>query len=318
MILNLLLVNQCRLADARTRCGRAGEAVPLLQQALSRSTARVEPENVDYARMLLADAWMEAGVADDERIRLLLEESLACCRGRLKRRPLLMALAVEMERRARPGCPDPLEPVSDELDAVVAASAEPLDPEIPIRASLARAAYRLARGDAEASRREAELAAAAARSHGAAAFEARAKSVLARALARLGRDEEARAATVAGRELLSEAASRIENEAVRADLLRRPAFAALQEEEPTAGREADRRLSALYDMIRVAELRDRSRRRSSRRSSTWRCARSSAERGMILLKEEGETAAARSSPSGSREDSRRRPCGTPSRTAGAW
>jgi serine/threonine-protein kinase PknK len=284
---NLLLVDQCRLADARIRCGRAGEAVPLLQEALGRPTTRVEPENADYARMLLAYAWMETGATEDGRVRALLEECLARCRGRSKRRPLLMALAIEMERRARPGCQDPFEPASKELDAVVASSSEPLDPEIRIRRSLARAAWRLARGDAEGARGEAEEAVEAARSGGAPAFEARARAALSCALERAGREEEARQALREGRRLLSEAAGRIASEEVRADFLRCPAFAPLAEEAAAVARGADRRLLALYDMIRTLNS-ETDPEALLEAILDMALGAVGAERGMILLKEDRE------------------------------
>ncbi len=286
---NLLLVDQCRLAEARIRSGRAGDAVPLLQEALGRPLSRVEPENADYARMLLADAWMEAGNADESRVRVLLEESLANCRGRSKRRPLLMALAVELERRARPGCPDPFEPVSLELDALAAAGAEPLDPEIGIRSALARAAWRLGRGDADTARSLASEAAEAARRAGAAAFAARAQALLARALDLLGLEEASGAALREGRNLLAEAAARISDEELRAAFLLRPAFAPLEERERAAGRAADRRLRALYDMIRTLNSEtDPEALLETILDMALRAVE--AERGMILLKEDRDGA----------------------------
>jgi serine/threonine-protein kinase PknK len=292
---NLLLVNQCRLADARIRCGRAGEAVSLLQEALGRPMTRVEPENADYTRMLLAYAWMETGAGDEGRVRALLEECLARCRGRSKRRPLLMALAIELERRARPGCQDPFEPTSLEIDAVAAASATPLDPEIRIRRSLARAAWRLTRGDAAGARREAEEAVEAARAGGAPAFEARARGQLSLALDRLGREEEAREALREGRRLLSEAGSRIASEEVRAAFLRSPAFAGLAEDEAAAvARGADRRLLTLYDMIRTLNS-ETDPEALLEAILDMALAAVGAERGMILLKEDREGAVAEES-----------------------
>jgi hypothetical protein len=97
---NLILVNRCALADAWIRCGRAGRAVAVLRETLEMPLAKVEPENADYARMLLANAWLEAGGGDEAHVRALLEETLARCRERRKRRPWLMGLVIEMERRA--------------------------------------------------------------------------------------------------------------------------------------------------------------------------------------------------------------------------
>ena len=69
----LALVGDARVADALVRCGRAGDAAVRLRRALARPLERVEPESADYARMLLAGAWMEAPRCDDEAVRTLLE-----------------------------------------------------------------------------------------------------------------------------------------------------------------------------------------------------------------------------------------------------
>jgi tetratricopeptide (TPR) repeat protein len=137
---NLLLAARARLADALVRCGRAGEAVAALRETLDGPLEQAEPDNVDYARMLLAGAWLETGGAGGDAPRRLLEECLDGCRRRRKHRTWAMALVFEMERRVAPGCPDPLEPVVRELESVLAASPEPLDPEVHVRAALARAA----------------------------------------------------------------------------------------------------------------------------------------------------------------------------------
>ena len=149
---NLILVNRCGLSDARIRCGRAGEAVAALRQSLDMPLAQVEPEIVDLARMLLADAWMESGGGDDQEVRALLSGSLARCRARGKRRALLMGLVIEMERRARPDCVDPFEQVRAEFDVSASGEGEPVEPEIRIRAALASAAYHAARGAVDAAR----------------------------------------------------------------------------------------------------------------------------------------------------------------------
>ena len=247
---NLIVVNRCGLSDARIRCGRAGEAVSALRQTLDMPLTQVEPEIVDYVRMLLADALIESGGGDDE-IRALLTRSLEGCRGRGKRRAWMMALVIEMERRARPDSAEPFEQVRAEFDAVVGGVVEPVEPEIRIRALLATSAFHLARGAPVAARQDAADAAAAARASGYLAFEARACSQLAEALERAGEAPEADAAADAGRRLLQEAAGRIENEAIRADFLDRPVYARLRSVGTASVRRSQARLLTLYDMIRV-------------------------------------------------------------------
>ncbi len=248
---NLILVNRCGLADARIRCGRAGLAVVGLRQTLEMPLSQVEPENVDYARMLFANARMEAGGGDDREIRPLLERSLARCRERGKRRAWLMGLVIEMERRARPDSIDSFEPVRAEFDAVASSAGEPPDAEIRIRAAVAASAFHLARGDAEAARLRAAEAAEIASAHGYVAFEARASVHVAMALERVGREREAHAMVEEGRRLLDLAAQRIEDGGVRADFLDRPVYAALRRSEAPEDRLSRSRLSTLYDMIQV-------------------------------------------------------------------
>jgi len=248
---NLIVVNRCGLSDARIRCGRAGDAVTGLRQALELPLDQVEPEIVDYARMLLADAWMESGGGDDDAIRELLLRSLAGCRSRGKRRAWLMGLVIEMERRARPGTPEPFEETRAEFDAVVGAAGEPVEPEIRIRAALAASAFHLARAAATHAREHALEAVAAARAAGRLAFEARATAQLAQALERGGLETEADAAAAEGRRLLERAAARIEDPKVRADFLERSVYAGLRETATAGARRSGTRLSTLYDMIRV-------------------------------------------------------------------
>ena len=248
---NLILVNRCGLSDARIRCGRAGEAVSGLRQALELPLSQVEPEIADLARMLLADAWMESGGGDDRDIRALLTRALAGCRERGKRRAWLMGLVIEMERRARPGCADPFEQIRAEFDGVLGEEGEPVEPEIRIRAALASAAYHAARGAIDAARAHAMEAGTAASASGSLAFEARAAAQLAAALERAGQEREADAVVQQGRRLLDRAAARIGDEAVRADFLDRPVYAGLRASGSAGARRSETRLATLYDMIRV-------------------------------------------------------------------
>ena len=286
---NLVLVNHCRLADARIRCGRAGEAMVLLRDTLDLPLARVEPENVDYARMLLAEAWMEAGGTDDATVKALLDESLARCRARPKQRALLAALVIEMERRARRGCEDPFEPIGMQFAAAVE---EGTDAELRIRADLARAARHLNRGSLADARAAAERAAQHARRAATPAFEARARALLAEALRGLGDDARAAEAVEAGRRLLDEAAGRIRDPAMRADFLKRETFAGLRRGPSPGGEKDQGRLLALYEMIRALNSEtDPDALLESILDMALRAA--GAERGMIFLRdgsEDGEPA----------------------------
>lgn len=248
---NLVLVDRTRLADAWIRCGRAGEALAHLRELLDGPLDQAEPDNVDYARMLLAHAWIESGASANEAPRRLLEECLAGCRRRRKPRVWAMALVFEMERRAAPGCTDPVAPVLREFEAVAAGSAEPMDAEILARAALARAADALERGDLAEAEGAARAAERIANDAGFLAYAARASALLAGALERTGRPREAGAAREAGAKKLGEAAARIEDEAIREGFLARRVYAPLRRDRSQQASRKEDRLAALYDMIRA-------------------------------------------------------------------
>jgi transcriptional regulator with GAF, ATPase, and Fis domain len=84
------------------------------------------------------------------------------------------------------------------------------------------------------------------------AFAARAHALLAEAQTRSGHSQEGKKSIERGRELLEEAANRIEDEQVRSDFLNHPAYASLRTKGSKAiSRAGDDRLLAIYDMIRV-------------------------------------------------------------------
>jgi transcriptional regulator with GAF, ATPase, and Fis domain len=288
---NLVLVNHCRLGEAKIRCGSPGEAVALMRETLSRPLNRAEPENVDYARMLLAEAWMESGGGDEAGIASLMEQTLTRCRRLRKMRTLLMGLAIEMKRRARPECGDPFDPVSDEFDAASERAGASVDAEIVIRAAIARTMHRLRRGDALAATASAAEAAELAAERAATAFEAEAQGLLAEASARLGMEEEAERARDRGRARLAEAARRIGSDEARDAFVRRPVFAPLARRDILSDRHNHGRLVALYDMIRA--LNSETETESLLETILDMALRVvGAERGMILLKSD-ETGAGR-------------------------
>ena len=248
---NLILVNRCALADARIRCGRAGASAAGLARALEADLRQVEPENLDYARMLLADARIESAAGDPGDVADLLARTLAGCRARGKTRSWLMALVIEMERRARADATDPFEPVAHEWDAVAQKAAAPIEPEIEIRAALARAAFALTRGDPGDAGRHARRGVEIARDAGWPAFEARACARWSEALARAGEESRADEVAARGRALLDTASRRIDEPAARADFLARGVYAPLREASRARERRSEGRLGALYDMIRV-------------------------------------------------------------------
>jgi transcriptional regulator with GAF, ATPase, and Fis domain len=283
---NLVLVNHCRLGESMIRCGTPGEAVALMRETLNRPLARAEPENVDYARMLLAEAWMESGGGDESGIAALMEQTLSDCRRRRKGRALLMALAIEMKRRARPECNEPSGSIRDEFDAELSRTGPQVDPEILIRAAIARATDHLGRGDLRAAVDQATEAVSLAAERGATAFEAEAHALLAETYERLGLDDEAEQARSSGRERLAEAARLIRTDAPRDAFVRRRVFTSLARRDVLSDRHNQGRLVALYDMIRALNSETDA---DSLLESILDMALNvvGAERGMILLKSDG-------------------------------
>ena len=185
------MVDRCRVAEASICCGRPAEAAELLRDALRGAGEQIEPDIVDTARMLLAHALMEVPGADDEAIALPLARSLEGFRQRRKTPRLLMALVIELERRALVGIQDPFEPVHMEFEALASASDQGPDPEIRLRADLARGTWFLRRGNATAARDEARSAARLADDADLPIQAARARSLLGQALDQLGKADEA-------------------------------------------------------------------------------------------------------------------------------
>jgi len=198
-----------------------------------------------------------------------------------------MALVFELERRVAGGAVEPAEPVLQELESVSQAGPEPPDAEIVVRSALARSQERLARGDPAAAERAAEEAARAADGAGFVAYGARARALRAKALERLGRFHEANRSRSEGRTLLDRAAARIADESVRSGFLSRPVYAPLREEEGSSVTGENRRLAALYEMIRTLNSEsDPDALVETILDLALQASR--ATRGMILLRDEGE------------------------------
>ena len=246
-----LLVNRCHGADARIRCGRAAGAVTELRELLDGPLDRAEPQNVDYARMVLADAMMHSERGSDAAVRDLLDGCRRRARRRRLARPYLFSIVLELERRARPGCADAFDAAWGEYENVAREAGDGAEAEIVVRAQLARGAWSLQNGSYE-------IAASAAgevlrRSMGPAgqAFQARACALRAQALDRLGRESEAKEALADGRTRLESVLERIDDDDVRRDFAAQAVWAPLAEESFLTSRDNHARLLALYDMLRV-------------------------------------------------------------------
>ncbi len=248
---NRLMVDGCRVAEASIAAGRPAEAVERLREILATEEGRVEPDILDFAHLVLAHALLEVPGADDRSIATPLQRATSGFRERRKVRPLLLSLAFELERRARPGIRDPFEPAQLEFEALAAGNEEAVETDVRLRADLARAAWMLQRGNASGARDEARSAARVADGAELPDVAARAYGLLGRALEQSGDATGAGEAFSTGANRLDRAAERIADSAVRRTFLERPVFRELRSRGPALSGENERRLFALYDMIRA-------------------------------------------------------------------
>jgi Nif-specific regulatory protein len=244
-----VLAASCRLAELSRRCGRSDRAEALLRDALGRVDAETPEALTAVARVLLASAMLESPSTEPDTPRLLLERALVTLRGCDQGWALFPGLVVELERLESTGS-ESAETAACELEARAERESEDLDVELRIRVLLARSRLRARRGDAEAARGPAERAVELGAAAGRPLCEISARVALRAALSRHGQREAASRCLDAARSLLDTLAQAIGDEKLREDLLGRRELRALRR-TPSFEVGADRRLTALYEMIRV-------------------------------------------------------------------
>jgi transcriptional regulator with GAF, ATPase, and Fis domain len=237
-------------ADVLLLCGRTSEAAAEIRTNLEEVPEDLDPARLSGLTAALALTLLEQGDGDPVEIASLLEDSMRLARQRRARLALLSALSIEMVRRTMPGCEDPFDPVRTEFDAVLASGATPPHPDVLIRVDHTRAVSLLRRGNPQSAVQAARAAIEHAERLGQPGEAAATLAVLAEALEAAGAFEASTDARARGRRYLNDAAERIADPDIRRDYLRRPAFRAYREGAP-GDRAADRRLHALYDMIRA-------------------------------------------------------------------
>ncbi len=197
-----------------------------------------------------------------------------------------MALVLEMERCARPGATGPFDPVRMEFDAVRERAVRDPDPEILIRADLARAGSLLVRGNLAGAGSLARSAAEQAGERKLPGYRARAFALLAAVRRSQGDMEKAKAASQEGLRFLEEAAGRIQDPKVREDYRNQPCF---QDLLLSPGRSvqgaAETKLKVLYEMIRSMNSADDPE-ELLQTILDMALQAVQAERGMILLRDE--------------------------------
>ncbi len=282
---DLLLAAQSRLAETFQRCGRPSGAVSLLREALRDRLDATSSTLTDVARVLLAGALLEESSEQAGTSRLLLEQAMPGLR-RQQEDLRVLALVTELERAALREDTDCFEPALIELDALRRQAT--LDPELVVRAELARAELALRRGDTATALEACRAGLAGGEGSGSALQRAAVPAMLGRALAVGGDAADAEAAARQAREALEQGCARVADPEVVRDLRTRAAYRIAVPAPPVAAG-ADRRLSTLYEMIRAINSEpDLDALLESILDMALRAV--GAERGMILLKGEGADA----------------------------
>ena len=266
-------------AETLMDAGRPGEAIPILTRHVERPLAGTPEMWIRYPRMALARAFVVSESEAPADIRRLLDGTLAVFR---QKGPFvhLDALIHELIWRNTEDCPDPVQPVLEEAEVLLARA----DKELPEAGrTLLRLQMALARIGSGQFDGAVGLLRDVAPAPGVPLIPhtfGRVQFALADALAALGRTEEAKACRLAGNELIQEAANRIVDPDWRRDFLDQPMIRKLLATIPKPSE--TRRIEALYDMIRA--LNSESDPEALLESSLDMAMKAvDAERGMILL-----------------------------------
>ena len=192
-----------------------------------------------------------------------------------------------MERRVLPDCADPFEPVAARYDELLAEHHESFEPPYKLRAELARIRYLVDAGQVDDAETKAAEAISYADEKDLPDLGARAHALLSEIRRTAGRLADAENELERGRELLRQAAERIEDEDMRRDFLDRRVYRALRPSATVGSTTGEERLLAIYEMIRALNSEtDPELMLESTLDMALKVVR--AERGMILLRDDGE------------------------------
>jgi transcriptional regulator with GAF, ATPase, and Fis domain len=273
-------------AQALARCGRTSQAAALVESTLGLPHDEVDPVTVEGVRLALAEARMASAQPDESLVESSVRGSLEGARRWRDPDTLLWALVLELERRARPGVDEPLEPVREELDELNRRGGSWAQPLQVLRADLAAAQRALVDDDLEQAERRAREVALAAERLDQPALGAHAGVILADALERMGDQARAGEAEETGRRQLEQARLRIDDPELARGFAERPVFRRLRQPAGLATSSINRKLVALYDMIRTLNsVTDPDALLESILDMALEVVR--ADRGMILLRDAG-------------------------------
>jgi transcriptional regulator with GAF, ATPase, and Fis domain len=238
-------------AQALSRCGRCSEAEALLESTLRLPDQKVDLVMVESVRLALAEARMLGRRPDETKIEASVHEALEGARRWRDPDTLLWALTLEAERRARPGVEEPVEPVRAELDGLTQRGGAWSQPLWTLRADLADARRHISDERLDEALQRASGAAALAERLEQPALGAEAHALLAEVLEHRGDDQGAHREDQVGRRLLDEAGRRIDDAELARGFAERRPFRRLRQPAGLATSSINRRLVALYDMIRT-------------------------------------------------------------------
>jgi Nif-specific regulatory protein len=279
-----LLSSRLSEANALVLAGRPAEAASKLEEILKRMSD-VEVDFEGFVKLTLAEARLGTPEPDDDRIGELLSGVLRGA-GEQKKQ-LLGALLLEMERRILPACGEPFEPIRAEYDRQLEQHGESFEPPYRSRGELAKIRHLIDAGLLVEAERTAVAAASYQEEKDLPDHAARSYALLAEIQEETGRFEQADRSMAKGRMLLEQAAGRIEDRVLRRDFLDRPVFRALRESEQRGSARGEKRLLAIYEMIRALNSEtDPESILESTLDMALRVVR--AERGMILQRGEGD------------------------------
>jgi Nif-specific regulatory protein len=283
----LALASRLERVDALLAVGRPVEAADLVRSALTTwPWHQLSPTKARLALITLSEAEIASPVHDENKIRGDLERTLQTCRALGKPGVLAAALLVEMERRSRPQFLESIDSLREEFDLLIRQQGANSDPRIEVRADLALASNLFHGAKLEAASDAARAAAEKADELGTLDLQAVALALHGEILDELGLVEERDRVLSRGKQRFMEAAERIEDPDFRNDFLNRPEFKRLRPSPGSTAEPADRRLLALYDMIRALNS-ETDPEALLEASLDMALEVVGAERGMILLREPG-------------------------------
>ncbi|MDH3786653.1 MAG: sigma 54-interacting transcriptional regulator, partial [Acidobacteriota bacterium] len=247
----LQLVAATARAQALVRCGRTYEASTLLEKRLSAPNLQIDPVMIEAARLARIEAELAANRPEYERLATAISESIARAESLGDPDTLLWARTLEIELRVATDAEGSLERLLHGYESLAAREGSWRQPWFDLRVALARASRGVRRGRAVQSRELLERVIARADELDLPVVRAEAWAVMTRVAQALEDETLARKALDHGRRALDLARERVADDGLSGGLSERTVFQPLREPPPIGDSPINRRLVALYEMIRA-------------------------------------------------------------------